>query len=145
MRGDRIAAHEPQFPQESQCGPQLLVHAADQEPRAADYGPPDVRERDWDLVEQEVEDWVEVEVGIAGEELGVHVEDPAQSRALDAHGGEAALDGLDGRERGGPEIGVQTEGLVGVDVEVVLEVQDFLPETEAGVGVGEVWAAGLED
>lgn len=44
------------------------------------------------MVQEEVENRVEIGIGIAGEELGVHVEDAAQGRAVDAHGGEAFLD-----------------------------------------------------
>lgn len=53
------------------------VDAADEEPRAPDYGFPDVGEGDSNLVEEEIEDRVEIEVGIGGEELRVHVEDAA--------------------------------------------------------------------
>lgn len=45
------------------------------------------------------------------------------------------LDGDEGGERGGAEIWVQSEGLVGIDVEA-LEVDDFLAEKYASVGGG---------
>lgn len=85
----------------------MAVDAADEEPRAADYGFADVRKGDSDIVEEEIKDRVEIVVGIGGEELGMHVEDAADGGALDAHGGEAVLDGLDGGERGGAEVGVE--------------------------------------
>ena len=55
---------------------------------------------------------------VHGEELWVHVEDPTLGGALDAHGGEASLDGLEGGEGAGAEIWVLVEGLLGIDVEV---------------------------
>lgn len=57
-------------------------------------------------------------VRVHSEELRVHVEDPTESRALDAHGGEAVLDGLEGGYRAGAEIWVELEGFLGIDVEV---------------------------
>lgn len=135
LAGDGIGSDEAQVPQERQGGSQLVSDAANQQSGASDNGLGEVREGDGDLVEEEIEDWVEVGLGVGGEELRVHVEDAAEGRAVDAEGGEAALDGDEGGEWGGAEVWVQSEGLLGVDVEV-LEVYDFLAEDEACVGGG---------
>ena len=135
LAGDGIGSDEAQVSQERQGGSQLISDAADQESGASDNGLGEVKEGDGDLVEEEIEDWVEVGLGVGGEELRVHVEDAAEGRAANAEGGKAALDGDEGGEWGGAEVWVQLEGLVGVDIEA-LEVYDFLAEEEACVGVG---------
>lgn len=85
-------------------------------------------------MEEEIEYRVEIRVRVHGEELRVHVQDPAQGGALDAHGGEAALHGLEGGEGAGPEIRVLLEGFLGIDVQVTLQVDELFPEEDAGVG-----------
>lgn len=45
-------------------------------------------------------------VRIASEELRVHIENTAESRAFDSHGGKAFFDGFEGGEWGGAEVGV---------------------------------------
>ena len=110
----------------------MILHAAEQEPRAPRDRFSDVRVRDSDLVEEEIQDWVEIGVGVAVEELGEHVEDSAHGGTVDSHGGEALFDGSEGGERGGSEVRVYSESLLGVHVEF-LEVEDFFPENEAAV------------
>lgn len=66
----------------------------------------DVVVGDWDLVEEEVEEGVEVGVGVARQEEGVHVQDAGHGGAWEAQGGEGARGGFQGGERGGAEGGV---------------------------------------
>lgn len=108
LAGDGIGSDEAQVPQERQGGPQLVSDAADQDSGASDNGLVDVREGDGDFVEEEIEDWVEVGLGVGGEELRVHIEDAAKGRAADAEGREAAFDGYEGGEWGGAEVWVQS-------------------------------------
>lgn len=91
-----------------------------------------MRKWDFDLVEKEIKDGVEMGVRVGGEELRVHVEDATQGRASEAKRREAVLDGEEGGEWSGTEIWVELESFAGIDVEV-FEVEDFLAEEEAGV------------
>lgn len=122
--------------EEEQRGAELGGDVTDEEAGAADDGLADIGERDAGVVEEEVEDGVEAEVGVGGEELRVHIEDAAHGGALDAHGGEAVLDGDDGGEGAGAEVGVFEEGFLGIYVEVGFEVDELFAEEEAGVGGG---------
>lgn len=75
--------------------------------------------------------------------MRVHVEDAADCRELESHGGETDLNGFEGGESGGARIGVFTEGFPEIDMKVILEVEYFLPEKKAGVGmVGELGVEG---
>lgn len=68
------------------------------------------------FVDEEIENWVKMEVGIGGEELRVHVENAAERGARDSKGRKAIFDGFQGLERGRAELGVFSEGFDGVDV-----------------------------
>ncbi|RDY08399.1 Agamous-like MADS-box protein AGL30, partial [Mucuna pruriens] len=84
-------------------GTQFEVDAGNEQPGAAQDAYVDVRVGDRDLVEEEIEERVEMGVGVAREERREHVQDAAHGGARDAQGGEAPCHGFHGRERGGPE------------------------------------------
>lgn len=134
LAGDGVVGgDEAQAAEEVKGGPELSGDAGYEEAGAASDRRVDVGVGDGDVIEEEFEDWVEVAVGVAGEEVGVHSEDAGHVEAVDGEGGEASLDGEEGGEGGGAEARVLGEGFEGVNSEVVLEVEDLLAEEEAGV------------
>lgn len=95
----------------------MIINAGNEQSGAADNAEVDVGEGDCNLVEEEVEEGIQLVVGVAGEEHGMHVEDAPQGGAWDSEGVETARDGFQGGERGGAEFGVQAEGLLRIHFE----------------------------
>lgn len=91
-----VRRDETQAAEEVEGRAELGGDAGDEEARAAGDGFADVGEGDGGVVEEEMEDRVEVVVGVAGEELRMHSEDAGHVGAVDGEGGEAVLDGEEG-------------------------------------------------
>lgn len=113
----------------------MKVQVGDENSRASNYGFSNVGKRNLNLIKKEIEDGVKIIVWIGGEEFGVHVENAADCRELESHGGETNLNGFEGGESGGARMGILPEGFPEIDIKVILEVEYFLPEKDAGVGV----------
>lgn len=116
----------------------------DENPRAPSYRLPDFRKREFDGVQQKIENWVNVGVRIGGEELGVHVENAADGGEFEAHRGEASSDGVEGGDGSRTDVRVYVEDFGGVYFEV-LEVEEFPAELLTGVcGGGEEGEVALD-
>lgn len=100
LRRQFIRTDEAQLGQELKCGHQLGFQVGNKDPRAPGNGLADFGKGDFDGVEQKIEDWINVGVGVGSKELRIHVKDPADGGGIEAHGGEALSDGLESRERG---------------------------------------------
>lgn len=111
-----------------------MVQVGDENSRASNYGFMNVGKRNLNFIKKEIEDGVNIIVRIGSKEFGVHVENAADCRPVKSHGGETDLDGFESGERGRATMGILPEGFAGIDIEVVLEVEYFLTEKEAGVG-----------
>lgn len=95
----------------------MIIDAGNEQSGAAEDAEVHVGEGDWDLMEEEVEEGIELGIGVAREEHGVHVEDAPQGGAWNSERVETARHGFQGGQRGGAECGVQVESLLRVHFE----------------------------
>lgn len=133
LASDGMGADEAETAEKVECGAELEGDAGDEKARAASDGFPEVVERNGGFMEEEIEDWVEMGVRGAGQQLGMHAQNPAHVRPVYAEGVEAFLDGFEGIKGGRTQVRVLGQGFGGVDVEVAFQVEELLSEKKARV------------